>query len=96
MHVPSLNPGFMYLHSQFRQIKIYSNCDKYVEGNIASLHDEMDYENITGFVSCDSGCKWWVEHVSGTSEEAGRVRVMYLHPNGAVPSYAYPTRLGIL
>jgi hypothetical protein len=63
----------MYLHSQFRQIKLYSNCDKYVEGNIASLH-EMDYENITGFVSCDSGCngcKWWIEHVSSTSEEAG-------------------------
>jgi hypothetical protein len=59
MHMPSLNPAFMYLCSQFRQIKVYSNCDKYVEGNIASLHDEMAYENITSFVSCDSGCKWW-------------------------------------
>jgi hypothetical protein len=56
----------------------------------------MDYENITGFLSCDSGCKWWVEHVSSKSEEAGKMRMMFLHFAGAVLSYTYPTRLDIL
>jgi hypothetical protein len=57
--------------SQFKQIKDkdYSKTDKCKEEYIASVHDEMDYENITGFVACDYDTKWWVGCVLNTEEE---------------------------
>jgi hypothetical protein len=65
--------------SHFRlKTKIYSKSGKYKEENITSVHDEMDYENITGFAACDYDCKWWVGCVS-TEEERDSVKIMFLH-----------------
>lgn len=58
MHVPSLVPiGWLHVFVpvSLNRLKtnMYSNFEKFKEGNSASLHDEMDYENITGFVACE-------------------------------------------
>ncbi len=58
--------------------------------------DELPWNDIHSYVTCEYDGKWWLAHVADTSVDRNEVKVTFLHPSGPAPSFTYPRREDVL
>jgi Flp pilus assembly secretin CpaC len=54
---------------------------------MSDLKENMQLKNITGFVTCVYDPSWWSGCVLCVDENTNKVKITFLHPYGASPSF---------
>jgi len=75
---------------------VYSTSTTCKEERVTATEDELDIEDIQGFITCVHNEQWWLACVLTVNEEDNDVRASFLHPPGPPRSFKYPSRSDIL
>lgn len=62
--------------------KVYSTSTTCKEERVTATEDELDIEDIQGFITCVHNEQWWLACVLTVNEEDNDVRASFLHPPG--------------
>ena len=90
-------PGTQKLHSyipisvQKLETRVFSSSTDVNIQSIILRGDELEIEQITGFVTCVRSEQWWLGCVLEYNEEYDEVKLTILHPHGPSRSFAYPS-----
>ena len=91
-------PGTRSLHSfipistDTLQTRRYSEAEEFREQRVAQMDDDLEIDDISGYVTCVHSSKWWLACVLEVDKENAEVRVTLLHPRGPSRSYKYPSK----
>ena len=72
--------------------KVYSSSSTSKEERVTVQQDELELDEIHGFITCLHKGKWWVGCVLQVNEDSGKVFVRLLHPHGPSSSFYYPAK----
>lgn len=77
-------------------VKSYSFSEESSVEIVSADHtdDDLDINDIVGFVTCQYSDKWWLGCVLGI--EGDEVKISFLEPHGPSPSFKYPQFTDIL
>ena len=56
------------------------------------MEDDLQIDDISGYVTCVHSSKWWLACVLGIDKENAKVKVTLLHPSRPSHSYKYPSK----
>ncbi len=74
--------------------KVYSSLTTSKEERVTVLENDLEVEDIKGFVTCVYDDQWWMACVLQVDED--NVKVSFLHRQGPSRFYKYPARRDIL
>ena len=72
--------------------RAYSSSPTAKEERVTIQENQLELDEIHGFVTCLHQQKWWVGCVLQVYEDSGEVFVRFLHPHGPSSSFRYPRR----
>lgn len=78
------------------QTKVYSSSTNVQVKRVTAKHDELELEQITGFVTCIHKRHWWLGCVLQYDEECDEAKVTILHPHGPSRTFEYPSTPDII
>ena len=73
-----------------------SECSNIVTVNFQDVRDELPWNDIHSYVTCEYDGKWWLAHVVDVRIDTNEVNATFLHPSGPAPSFTYPRREDVL
>ena len=91
-------PGTRSLHSfipistDTLQTRRYSESKEFREQRVTRVDDDLEIDDVSGYVTCVHTSKWWLACVLEVDKESAEVRVTLLHPCGLSRSYKYPSK----
>jgi len=71
--------------------KKYSSSTDSKDEKVTKQPEDLEIEQVSGYVTCVHESVWWLACVLGKDLENAEVRLTLLHPHGPSRSYKYPT-----
>ena len=78
------------------QVRPFSLSDISKLEMVTIQETKLDIDSVSGYVTCDYNCQWWLAFVIGTDKKNSEVKLTFLHPNGPCRSFKYPSTPDIL